>query len=576
MPLGLSLLSVLSLVLAAGVTLARPAAAQPSAVAPAPIPSGMELLYSDRVAFQADGEPIVALGLMSGQSQITVRARAQMNVDFYEGEIFKRATVQPGAEVIVTVRRARPAKRLYFVDLEGVTWGDQLELERARTKWLQRGLASVEVIEEGTVLGIGGRVLDNRELRLWLPAASQRDAQREATRLYERWGDRAMVTARLAEHPWAELDVRLGAAPLGRAVSYVRFSSEDGQVQVAQVTYGVGYSWGGREDRFFDGEIYVAVDPEGTLAAVNVVGAERILEGVVPSELFASAHPESLKAQAVAARNQLFAKLGRRHHDDPFHLCSEQHCQVYSGTSREDPRTNEAVLATRGEVLFRETRLVDTVYSSTCGGHTENNDVVWGNKPDPALRGQPDFDTTRAPELGRFAADGAAPHMHDWVATTPPTFCSLASQTKMNKFRWEKTLLAQELQALLTPRFAHLGRLRDVEAHERGRGGRVMTLRLVGERGQTTVLHELPIRKLFGNLNSGAFVIDAERDAAGFLTRLTFRGAGWGHGVGMCQLGAIGRAEAGYRYRDILRHYYNGATVERVYGVDSSQATVAR
>jgi SpoIID/LytB domain protein len=274
--------------------------------------------------------------------------------------------------------------------------------------------------------------------------------------------------------------------------------------------------------------------------------------------MFATSPPAALQAQAVAARNQLFAKLGKRHHDDPFHLCAEQHCQVYSGTAKEHPASTAAVRATAGQVLFLGEQLVDTVYSSTCGGHTEDNDAVWGNVANPALRGRPDF----VPSHGGPRFDNGVPpdQLRPWLEGRPATFCSQNRKARPEKFRWRVTLSAADLRQRLAPHYPDLGPLQRIDVEERGRGGRIISLALIGENTSATVVHELPIRRLFGNLNSAAFVLDHHRNGHGQLLSVTFTGGGWGHGVGMCQLGAIGRAEAGHDYKQILGHYYNGAT----------------
>ncbi len=537
---------------------------------PPPVPSGMDLLYNDRVPFTAAGEPLVTLGIASGRRLLVVRAASPMVADYYEGGVHKRATVRAGDAVELTIIRAQPARRRHYVDLEGVRFGDAAALDQALAGWRARGYPQVEALEEGPVLGIGGRLIDNREYRVVLPAQTAEAAQELITQAYDRFGVRAFASARLGERPWGELLIRVGGMPLGRATSFVRFAAPGAAIQVDAVEHAKGYAWHGVEDRRYEGEIYGVVDPDGLLAAVNVLGAERVLAGVVPAELFASSPVEALKAQAVAARNQLLAKLGKRHHDDPFRLCSEQHCQVYPGVLKEDPRTTAAVAATTGEVLFHERRLVDTVYSSTCGGHTEDNDAVWGNDPDPALRARPDFAVTD-PTLARFADGLDADEITTWLKSHPVTYCGRATKARTEKLRWQRKLTAPELAKLLAPRYSALGPLRDLVVDERGAGGRVISLHLIGEHGEATVLHELPIRRLLGGLNSGAFVIEGQHDESGRLLAATFIGGGWGHGVGMCQLGAVGRAEAGMSYLDILAHYYNGAGIERLYGAALSQ-----
>ena len=327
---------------------------------------------------------------------------------------------------------------------------------------------------------------------------------------------------------------------------------------VRQVEYGVGYDFHGFEDRTFRGALQLVVDRAGMLAVVNVVPLEDLLKGLVPSEIFSRAHPEALKAQAVTARGEVLAKVGIKHLADPYLLCSEQHCAVYRGRTGEVASTTAAVEATRGQGLFSDDgRLVDSVYSAVCGGHTEDNDVVWGGPPDPTLRGRPDVLAT----AGRHPLPA---HLEDWLAATDlPAACRLSTFAQAGKFRWEKRFTAEQVNGLT--KHLGVGRVLAMDLSERGVSGRARVLTLSGERGATQIRGELNIRRLFGMLNSSMAVVEAERNAEGQPTSWLFRGGGWGHGVGMCQTGAIGRAEAGQRYQDILRHYFNGAEVAPIY-----------
>src|SRR5262249_17472547 len=150
------------------------------------------------------------------------------------------------------------------------------------------------------------------------------------------------------------------------------------------------------------------------------------LQGLVPAEMYASAPEEALKAQTVAARAELIAKIGTRHLGDPYLVCSSQHCQVYAGAGREHPRTSAAIAATRGEVLFSETTgdLVDTVYSSSCGGFTESNENVWDDMAaDPSLRGRPDTAGAAAQTFARFGGAVTEANVREFLTAAPPAFC---------------------------------------------------------------------------------------------------------------------------------------------------------
>jgi SpoIID/LytB domain protein len=233
---------------------------------------------------------------------------------------------------------------------------------------------------------------------------------------------------------------------------------------------------------------------------------------------------------------------------------------VYQGRSGEAASTTAAVEATRGDALFSKDggRLVDSVYSAVCGGHTENNEIVWGGPPDPSLRGQPDLlePPSQGPTPANLEAFLAAAEM--------PAACQLSSFARPNKFRWEKHFTAAQVNAFTES--LGVGPVQAMKLSERGVSGRARVLTISGEKGATQIRGELNIRKLFGMLNSSMAVVEpTTRDSEGRVTGWAFRGGGWGHGVGMCQTGAIGRAEAGHRYREILRHYYNGAEVAPIY-----------
>ncbi len=309
--------------------------------------------------------------------------------------------------------------------------------------------------------------------------------------------------------------------------------------------------------RSYRGRLRVTLDASGRLAGVLEIGLEELLRGVVPSEIPASAPPAALAAQAVAARSNVLAQLGTRHLDQPWLLCDEVHCQAYRGERAETGATDEAVRATRGEALFGSggRPLVDGVYSAMCGGHGEDDDAVWPVFPTPELRGRLDLPDREA--WGRFADLREESALRAFLATAPRAWCTRARAAPAGRYRWERRFGRAEL-ARLTASLG-VGPVRELSVTSRGVSGRARVLRVEGLRGRTVVEGELTIRRLLGNLPSAMFVADREGD--GFV----LRGGGWGHGVGMCQWGAIGRAEAGQGYRQILAAYFAGAEVVRMY-----------
>jgi len=285
------------------------------------------------------------------------------------------------------------------------------------------------------------------------------------------------------------------------------------------------------------------VDAAGRLAAVDAVPLETLLRGLVPSEMPAGSPLEALKAQAVTARSNVLAQIGTRHLGDPYLLCAEVHCQAYRGTGAETARTDQAVRATAGEALFgRANRtLVDGVYSAMCGGHGEDASNVWGGAFDPSLHGQPDLPDELAGLWSGGLQDEA--RLRAFLADPPDAYCRRPAAATRNRFRWERRFPPADLDALAAP----LG------------VGPVRSLRVEGAIGAADVRGELTIRRLLRNLPSSMFVVAREGEET------VLRGGGWGHGAGMCQWGAIGRAEAGLGYRDILRASFAGAEVARIY-----------
>jgi SpoIID/LytB domain protein len=298
----------------------------------------------------------------------------------------------------------------------------------------------------------------------------------------------------------------------------------------------------------------VTLDHDGSLVAANAVSEDKLLAGLVPAEMYPDAPLEALEAQAIAARTELLEKIGRRNLTDPFLLCSTQQCQVYAGAGKEDARATKAVEKTRGMVLLRDGGgMVDIRYSASCGGHTEDNDAIWGGDPDPSLRGHTDDPKAAMTKitdanLDAFLADGA----DDWCA-------KVKGKASKNKFRWQEKLAIADLQPKIAAEYPEIGRIKGMTAKSRGSSGRITVLTIQGDKGSVDVTGDLHIRRLLGGLKSTLFSITKDGDV------FVLKGAGFGHGVGMCQTGAIGMAEAGKAHTDILKHYYKGTHTHRLY-----------
>jgi stage II sporulation protein D len=516
----------------------------------------LDLLWSHRPDFAAGGAPLITIRLMEGQREVVFWPRARARLALRGGG---RVEVQAGAALRVRARDALPAALAHHPLLGDAPWADRARLETTRSLWEARGVKVLQRMT-GAVYGIAGHVIDSRRVVLVAEGdGSEGFARAFAEDSLAHHGGRTGVFTEVVRRPAGALEVVDGAgARVGAADALVSLDVDgDAGFTVSHVEHDVGYAAHGFDDRAYRGRLHVTLDASGRLAAVLALPLEELLRGLVPSEIPAGSPREALRAQAVTARSNVLAQIGTRHLADPYVLCSEVHCQAYRGEAAQVAATDAAVRDTAGEALFgRASRtLVDAVYSAMCGGHGEDNDAVWATAPNASLRGRPDL----PPPLAAAWADGLADEerLRAFLAAAPPAYCARATGARKDRYRWERRLGPAELSRV--GQALDVGPVTALEVRSRGTSGRARSLAVTGERGTALVEGELRIRGVLENLPSAMFVV--ARDGGD----LVLRGGGWGHGAGMCQWGAVGRAEAGQGYREILRAYYSGATVARIY-----------
>jgi len=553
------------------------------------VASTLTQLYQNRLLFDDDGKPQVSVRLMERQSRVRLFAEEQLTCRFEDDTVWQ---VPVGSEVVVDVVKAGPAQIQSHTILQTLE-ADERTHVRERLQALRKlatplKLGRISVVQVGGVYGVKGTVVDNRASLLvseHMPKAS----------LAEKHGLRPVEGGRLLGLPASTLRVShpaLGSKTIAAADAVLRCAATQvgGAVLVKDVEHDVGFRSHGKDDRAYRKEVVVLPDRDGTLAVVNLVDETTLVAGVLPSEMFASAPMEALKAQAVTARGELYSKIGRRFLADPYLTCSSQMCQVYRGVRAETAATNEAATSTVGELAFNGERLIESVYSACAGGHTAAAHIVWPHTPKAPLRGLPDTplaDPAHRPwaHTSSVAAGLGGHRAGAFLAVMSPIPLDLRDERAVRRFldvgrpetfsgrstfnqkydhyRWERTFTQADLQAMFAA--DKLGPIRSLQVTGRGPGGRLKALKVVGDQGQLVLQRELPVRRKLKGLRSGLFVVDEQRDAQGQLQQVTLRGAGFGHGAGMSQQGAIGMAESGFSYQAILHHYYGGATVRRVF-----------
>jgi SpoIID/LytB domain protein len=520
----------------------------------------LRVVYSNQFAWTREGLPLVTVRVAEGRNEVVLGASNPLGGVRVLPDGDGGAEVKGGATWTVRVEGGKPAKVRWHVVVGKLPPGDS-QLPTAMQLWRDRGF-SPRTFEIGAIFGVKGEVLDSRRVLITIsPRDDESAARAEAKALSEKWHGDFGVHPELAERPRGIVEATDEHGMVVRNDAILWFApGTNGLIEVKDIDK----EGGGKESRRYFGKIYVTVDAKGTLAVVNAVPEDKLLAGLVPAEMSASSPTEALKAQAVAGRNELLAKIGTRHLTDPYRLCATQHCQVYAGAGREDARSTAAVVATQGELLMRDSGgIVDTVYSASCGGHTEDNDRAWGGTPDASLRGRLDGDAPAVRRLNRFATVDDAQvlaFLDETISSPDPRpYCARPREAKTN-FRWTKEIDLGAAQAK-----AGLGAWKEVQPLERGVSGRVTRLKISGDSGTKEIRGELEVRRALGGLKSAMFVLTAARGPDGHLTGLTARGGGHGHGIGMCQTGAVGMAESGASYRDILKHYYGSSHLKRMY-----------
>lgn len=380
--------------------------------------------------------------------------------------------------------------------------------------------------------------------------------------------------------------------------------SADASFSLSDVTIGVNFHWERKETQTFLGTLRFVVESD-KIVAINELPVEKYLESVISSEMNATSSLELLKAHAVISRSWLLAQMKKRREvaesgnnffsftkkEDTlirwydredhtlFDVCADDHCQRYQGITKEtSPHVAEAIRQTKGQILMDGEEICDARFSKCCGGITEEFQYCWEDTPKTYLTAVRDIALGVEHTLPNLTNEEEA---EKWIRFNPPAFCNTQDkkilsevlndydQETVNFYRWKETLSQEKLQQLIADKLKmDLGAILDMKAVERGKSGRISKLQIIGTEKTFTIGKELEIRRTLSDshLLSSAFVVDKyDKDEQGVPQRFELIGAGWGHGVGLCQIGAAVMGEQGYHYDAILLHYYQGAEIKKLY-----------
>lgn len=375
-------------------------------------------------------------------------------------------------------------------------------------------------------------------------------------------------------------------------------NEETADFDLLNVMIGINFHWQRTEDQKFKGTLKI-IDEGKHLTAINILPLEDYLLSVISSEMSATSSLELLKAHAVISRSWLIAQKIKsekltdtyqsciqdeqqyirwydREDHEHFDVCADDHCQRYQGISKAyTPFVRQAIDATRGEVLVYHGEICDARFSKCCGGVTEYFENTWEPVAHPYLTKVVDSATrSSVPDLSQEE------NAREWILSTPDdVFCNTRDKAVLSNvlndydqetqdfFRWQVSYTPSELSALIKSRIGiDFGDILSIDPVERGASGRIIRLRIQGSKRSMTIGKELVIRKAFStsHLYSSAFIVETEKNTSGAITRFTLRGAGWGHGVGLCQIGAAVMSAQGYGYQEILAHYFPGTQLQKI------------
>lgn len=408
-----------------------------------------------------------------------------------------------------------------------------------------------------------------------------------------------VITGQLKASATGNVEISLGT----KKIESIELTPEDNNCSFTlhNVTIGISYHWERQDEQTFTGKLKLITDGENVIA-INILPVEDYLVSVISSEMSATSSLEFLKSHAVISRSWLLAQIENRDRKNVhkslqqkfttdensiirwydredhklFDVCADDHCQRYQGiTKASNPSVAKAVKETEGMVLMYGDEICDARFSKCCGGVSETFDTCWEDKDYPYL--QPVIDDSENKDIPDLSIEENA---EKWIRTTPAAFCNTHDEKVLKQilnnydqettdfYRWKVKYSQKEISELIHRKTdIEFGDIKDLIPIQRGKSGRISRLKIVGTLRTVTIGKELEIRRALSesHLFSSAFVIDKTEVAGSVPSEFTITGAGWGHGVGLCQIGAAMMGEKGYSYDKILLHYYRNAEIKKVY-----------
>jgi stage II sporulation protein D len=511
--------------------------------------------------YDVSGNPIVRIGMIQSAEEIRFNCDCDFAVQGLPGTNSRRG--EKGKTYKTTIGKAQAAEVKYCARLGvGSTLAD---MERLASEKALEGIPC-DIWRPGVILKFKNAIFDNSEYwTVTRPFANRREAERFISE-YSPPGEAVIVRDWDRE---ADGDICLLDGDWPQKVRIVP-ENETGVIRLHDVMVGIGFHWQHKRTQAIQGILEICFNKAGRLVAINEIDIEDYLKSVNSSEMSADNPVDLLKAQTVAARSTILATMGKHHYDEHYHVCSDDHCQCYHGTENISKYSIKAATTTHGQVLVHNDKICDARYAKICGGITEDFQNVWDHQEIGYLQSVCDGRQPLEPALDNEE------EVRKFIDGFPDVYCNtrkyqIKSSLPYNSkelFRWRLSYSRDQLEQIIREKLdTDFGQLIDLVEGQRGKSGRLIYLDIVGSKRTCRIGKELQIRRVLSKsyLYSACFYIERERDGTGVIAQFHFHGAGWGHGVGLCQVGATVMAQLGFSYQDILQHYYRNTQLKKIY-----------
>ncbi|RKY83335.1 hypothetical protein DRQ09_10195, partial [candidate division KSB1 bacterium] len=519
-----------------------------------------------------DNEPVIRVGLESGN----------MNIDFRMNGTYD--IIDENDNVLMENVKSKLKWRVKILESTGATFSYSILLKEFFSEddcmnellELRKKGYDVRKKEVGCILYINGSRINNN-LRYQLICGKWEDkdfAEKEMKKFKEKYECR-IIKEKISE---SEGKLELFDSEYDRSAEIMNTlklipKSEDSSVTIYDVYCKKGNHNGRKEKRKLKGIVEIKVDNKGELTVISTISLEDYIIGLVSCMMSPDFPLESLKAQAIATRSKIISTYGLKHLNDNYDFCSSEHCELYKGIYSLNDNVRIAVKETKGKVLMHNGNACHAVYNPVCGGHTEDYYNIWNSPERPYLKGIFDSENSDGSEI--VGPLDTEKKVERWINSRPKVNCNLSGRNFNHSldfakkyFRWEITYSRRELEEIIKRKTNEdIGILYDIIPRKRGISGRLKEIEILGSHKNIVLRNENYIRHALsdGLLNSSCFIVEVETGDDGTPINFTFIGAGSGHGVGMCQAGAIVMAEYGKSYEKILNHFYRGIKTEIIY-----------